>query len=101
MLIKRDIFILLSGSTSVHIIKESCSCQLLNDACIKGDKERIRWLVNSAGIDPTVLDSSGLTPLHIASDMGRLRIIKTLVVELHVDPNIKKCIGLDPTTLRL
>ena len=52
--------------------------------------------MNSAGIDSTVLDSSGLTPLHIASYMGRLRIIKTLVVELHVDPNIKSVSGWTP-----
>ena len=87
---QRQLFIAESASL---IIMEAALCE----ACLLGDLESIKYLIDECGVDPkSCQDEDGDTPLHYAARKGELSVLRYLIKEKQCDP---MCGGKDGWTV--
>lgn len=72
--------------------------QRLFEAAVEGDKETLLKLISKRKVDPDIVDSKGMTPLHHAALHGHLDVVNSLIL-LGADPNIKNKMGKTPLDL--
>ena len=63
----------------------------MHAACYGGNQDIALYLISECQCDPSFIDDSNVTPLHVASFKGHLTLVKDLIHLYSADPSIFDC----------